>query len=391
VRQHLSRGARLVALTAVLALGATACGGSDDKDKGGSSGSGKKALSIAFFGAKTGENAQLGLNELNGVKLALKEHNAKADVSQVTLQEFDSAGDPAQANPLAPKVAKSGAVAVVGLPFSGESKVAVPVLEEAGVPSISPSATNVKLAANGWKTWHRVVANDDVQGPKIAGFIQTGLAAKKVAVVDDQSDYGKGLAEAVRKTLGPLAVVTDSVSDKTDDYSPTVNKIKPAGVDAVFYGGYYSAAAKFLKALRNSGVKAKFVSGDGSADAQIIALAGAASEGAFLGCPCQFASTASPDEATKKFAEDYKAAYGKDPAEYSAEGYDATNAFLMAIDAGKTTSSDINDYLKTIDFKGVSKQIKFADTGELEAKLVFMHEVKDGKIVSLGQADSAKP
>jgi branched-chain amino acid transport system substrate-binding protein len=385
LRHNIIRGTQLLAVTAALALSVTACGGnkSESSNAGGE-------LKLAYFGAKTGDNAQLGLNELNGVKLALKQHNAKSGVTKVSLLEYDSAGDPAQATPLAPKVAKSGVVGVVGLPFSGESKVAVPVLNDAGIPSISPSATNVKLAANGWKTWHRVVANDDIQGPGAAQFIQSGLGAKKVAVVDDQTEYGKGIADAVRKTLGSAVVANDSVPQKTDDYSPTVNRIKPKNVDAIFYGGYYADASKLLKALRNGGVQAKFVSGDGSLDLQLVKLAGPASEGAFLACPCNV-SVESSDPDVKKFIDAYKAEYNADPATYSAEGYDAANAFLMAIDAGKKTPSEINDYLATIDFKGASKQIKFDANGELAAKEVFMHEIKGGKIVSLGPASTAKP
>jgi branched-chain amino acid transport system substrate-binding protein len=392
VRRAYSRG--LVAAAAASALLLSACGSDDDGGGGTDAGGGSaKELTIGFIGAQTGPNAQLGLNISNGVELALEEHNAKSGVTKVTLKKYDTQGDPAQATNQAKKAISDKVVAIVGPAFSGESKTGVPILEEAGIPNISPSATAVTLAANGWKTWHRVLANDDVQGPGDADFIAKTLAAKNVAVIDDQSEYGKGLADAVRKQLGTAGVkvaVNDSIDPEEANYSSTVNKVKPANVDAVFFGGYYSAAGKLVKQLRDGGVQGTFVSGDGTLDAQFISGGGKAAEGALLSCTCSSA-VGSTDPEVQKFATAYKTKFNADPATYSAEGYDATNAFLQAIDAGKTSTSDINDFIKTIDFKGVSKQIKFADNGELEGNLLFITEVKDGKLSFLGDTSTAKP
>jgi branched-chain amino acid transport system substrate-binding protein len=384
----------LVAAAAASALLLSACG-SDDGDDGGNNagGGGGSELLIGFMGAQTGPNAQLGINISNGVELALEEHNAKSGVTKVNLKKYDTQGDPTQATNQAKQALTDKVVAVVGPAFSGESKTAVPILEEAGIPNISPSATAVSLAANGWKTWHRVLANDDVQGPGDADFIAKTLAAKNVAVIDDQSEYGKGLADAVRKQLatdGVTVKVNDSIDPEESNYSSTVNKVKPANVDAVFFGGYYSAAGKLVKQLRDGGVQGTFLSGDGTLDAQFIAGGGAAAEGALLSCTCSSA-VGSTDPAVQKFATAYKAKFNVDPATYSAEGYDATNAILQAIDAGKTSTSDINDFVKTVDFKGVSKQIKFAASGELEGNLLFITEVKDGKLAFLGDTSTAKP
>lgn len=392
MRRAYSRG--LVAAAAASALLLSACGGDDDSG-GGDTGGGDapSELTIGFMGAQTGPNAQLGLNISNGVELALEEHNAKSGVTKVNLIKYDTQGDPAQATNQAKKAITDKVVAIVGPAFSGESKTAVPILEEAGIPNVSPSATAVTLAANGWKTWHRVLANDDVQGPGMADFMAKTLSAKNIAVIDDQSEYGKGLADAVRKQLGTAGVkvaVNDSIDPEESNYSSTVNKVKPANADAIFFGGYYSAAGKLVKQLRDGGVQGTFVSGDGTLDAQFITGGGAAAEGALLSCTCSSA-VGSTDPAVQKFATAYKTKFNADPATYSAEGYDATNAFLQAIDAGKTSTSDINDFVKTIDFKGVSKQIKFTDTGELEGDLLFVTEVKDGKLAFLGDTGTAKP
>ena len=392
MRRAYSRG--LVAAAAASALLLSACG-SDDGDSGSGSGGGAASeLKLGFMGALTGENAQLGINISNGVKLALDQHNAKSGVTKVTLVPYDTQGDPTQATNQAKKAITDKIVGLVGPAFSGESKTAVPILEEAGIPNVSPSATAVSLAGNGWKTWHRVLANDDVQGPGDADFIAKTLSAKNVAVIDDQSEYGKGLADAVRKQLatdGVKVAVNDSIDPKASSYSSTVNKVKPANADAIFFGGYYSAAGKLIKQLRDGGVQGTFVSGDGSLDAQIISAAGGTdANGVLLSCTCSSA-VGSTDPAVQKFATDYKAKFGSDPATYSAEGFDATNAFLQAIDAGKTSTSDINDFVTKIDFKGVSKQIKFTDKGELSGDLLFITEVKDGKLAFLGDTATAKP
>jgi len=393
VRRAYSRG--LLAAAAASALFLSACGG-NNSDSGSSSGGGTTGgtVTIGFMGAQTGPNAQLGINISNGVELALEQHNAKSGVTQVKLIKYDTQGDPTQATNQAKKALTDKVVGVVGPAFSGESKTAVPILDEAGIPNVSPSATAVSLAANGWKTWHRVLANDDVQGPGDADFMAKTLSAKNVAVIDDQSEYGKGLADAVRKQLatdGVKVAVNDSINPDASSYSSTVNKVKPANADAIFFGGYYSAAGKLIKQLRDGGVQGTFMSGDGSLDAQVISAAGGtAANGALLSCTCSSA-VGSTDPTVQKFATDYKAKFNVDPATYSAEGFDATNVFLQAIDAGKTSLSDINDFVTKIDFKGVSKQIKFTDTGELSGNLLFITEVKDGKLSFLGDTATAKP
>ena len=385
----------LVAAAAASALVLSACGG-DDSDSGSGSGSGSgESVTLGFMGAQTGPDAQLGINISNGVELAIEQHNAKSGASQIKLIKYDTQGDPTQATNQAKKAITDKVVGIIGPAFSGESKTAVPILDEAGIPNISPSATAVALAQNGWKTWHRVLANDGVQGPGDADFLAKTVGAKNVAVIDDQSEYGKGLADAVRQQLasdGVKVAVNDSIDPKASSYSSTVNKVKPANVDAIFFGGYYSAAGKLIKQLRDGGVQATFMSGDGSLDAQLISSAGGGSsaDGALLSCTCS-STVGSTDPTVQKFAADYKAKFNTDPATYSAEGFDAANIFLQAIDGGKTSTSDINDFVTGVDYKGVSKQIKFDENGELSGDLLFISEVKDGKLSFLGDTTQAKP
>ena len=182
--------------------------------------------------------------------------------------------------------------------------------------------------------------------------------------------------------------VREAIDPKVDDYSSTVNKIKAANVDIVFYGGYYAQAGTFAKQLKDGGVTAKFVSGDGSLDQKFIDGGGAAAEGAYLSCTCVLA-TASEEPEVQTFIDDYKAAYDTLPATYSSEGYDAATTFVKAVQDGKTSKEDILAFILGVDFEGVSKPIKFVESGELDGGSVYMHLVKDGKIVALGDYETA--
>ena len=392
MKRTVSRG-MAVGVAALLATGLAGCGSSSGGGTtgGGQNGGGSKSVKIGFVGALTGPNAQLGINILQGAQLAIDQYNAGNPKVRIQLTKYDSQGDPNQAQNLAPTVVKDGVVGIVGPAFSGESLKADPVFEQGKVPNISPSATNDTLQKQGWKYWHRVLANDDVQGPGVGTYLTKTLKASKVAVIDDASDYGKGLADIVAKTVksnGASVVDREEIDPQASDYSSTVNKIKAASPDAVFYGGYYAEASKFAKQLRDAGVNGKFMSGDGTLDQKFINGAGPAAEGAYLSCTCVLA-TASDDPKVQKFINDYKAKFNSLPATYTAEGYDAATAFIKAIQAGKTTTGDINDYLSTEDFQGVSKHIKWQSNGELAGGSVYIHKVENGKIVALGDYKSA--
>ncbi|RCG33054.1 branched-chain amino acid ABC transporter substrate-binding protein [Sphaerisporangium album] len=394
MRPKIARLGGVLAVGVALTVGLAACGGDSGSGSGGdSSAAAPSTLKIGFMGDLSGENSGIVIPPSNGAQLAVDEYNATNPKVKVEMIKYDSRADATTAVSLAQTAIKTDKiVALVGPAFSGESKQAVPVLEEAKIPNISASATNVDLAKNGWKYWHRVVPNDGVQGPAIADFIAGAAAAKNVFVVDDKSEYGKGIGDAVRgqlKTKG--ATVTDDALDPAaTDYSSTVNKIASAKPDAIFFGGYYAGAGKLLKQLRDKGVTAKFFSGDGSLDKGIIESAGAPqAEGALIGCPCRIPTSAETDEKVKKFAADYKAKFGADPLIYATEGYDAMTAFLKAIGGGATTADAINEAVGKSDFDGISKHIKFDPTGEPSAKSIYMYQVKGGQIGLLGDTTTA--
>ncbi|GHH62105.1 branched chain amino acid ABC transporter substrate-binding protein [Streptosporangium violaceochromogenes] len=397
MRPKTARLGGVLAAGVALTLGLAACGndGGTKPADGGSSAAASGTVKIGFMGDLTGSNAGIVIPPRNGAKLAIDEYNKTNPPVKIELVPYDSQGDASKAVALAQQAIKSDKiVGLVGPAFSGESAQVAPVLEEAEIPSVTASATNTNLAANGWKFWHRILPNDSVQGPGIADFIAGAAAAKTVFVIDDKSEYGKPLADAVRTQLGTKAVkvTNDSLDPAESDFSSVVNKVAASKPDAIFFGGYYAAGGNLLKQLRDKGVKdAKFFSGDGSLDKGLIDGAGAANaEGALVGCPCYIATPDVADAKVKTFADSYKAAYNTDPAIYAAEGYDAATVFVEAVKAGNTTTDKINEFLKTVDLGGVSKHVKFGANGEVEAKDIYIYQVKGGAITLLGKAAEAK-
>ena len=338
-------------------------------------------LKIAYQGPLTGPEAALGINELNGVKFALKKFlaaNKSANVDPV-VYEVDDQGDPAVAAPIAPKVAaEECVVALVGPAYSGASKVSLPVYLSAGLPIITPSATNPTLPDFGKSIFHRAVLTDDYQGPAAARLITSKVKNAAVFLVNDASDYAVGLQKTVDITLAGRVVGKDVTPTGTTDFSATIAKIKKSKANAVFYSGYFSQAAVFVKQLRDSGSKIVFASGDGTLDNQFIKLARKAAEGALLTAPAIPFETASP----KLAAEMVKA--GWTPGVYTTESYDAANFFLEAIKAGNSDRASINKYVSTKSSKGLSKTLKFDAQGEVSGADVNGFIVKNGKLVLLG-------
>jgi len=338
-------------------------------------------LKIAYQGPLTGPEAALGINELNGVKFALKKFlaaNKSANVDPV-VYEVDDQGDPAVAAPIAPKVAaEECVVALVGPAYSGASRVSLPIYESAGLPIITPSATNPTLWDFGKTVFHRAVLTDDYQGPALARLVTSRVKNAKVFLVNDATDYSVGLAKTVDITLAGRLVGKDTTPQGTTDFTATIAKIKKSKATAVIYTGYFSQASVFVKQLRDSGSKAVFAAGDGVLDAQFIKLARKAAEGVLLSAPAIPMETASP----KLAAEMVKA--GWTPGVYTTESYDAANFFLEAIKAGNTTRAAIEKYVSTKSHKGLSKTLKFDEKGEVSGADVNGFTIKNGKIVLLG-------
>ncbi|MCW2573035.1 MAG: Extracellular ligand-binding receptor [Frankiales bacterium] len=360
----------------------TACGGSS----GSSSGGGKKTYTIAYQGPLSGDNAQLGINMDNGVKLAV----AQATGLPFTLKftDSDDVGDPAQAPAAARKlIDNTGVVAVVGPAFSGATAASEPLFSQAQLISVSPSATRADLTGLGFTSFVRVVTGDTIQGAQLGDYVAKALKAKTAYVVDDKSAYGAGLSKFIKQQL-----TTDGVTFKseglapTKDYSAIATKVVAAHVDALVYGGYFAEMALFAKALKSAGFKGAIVSDDGAKDDQLVKQAGAASEGIYLSCACG-GPTPAGDAAAAQFAKDYQTKFGTAPGTYSAEAYDSANLIIAAmkgLGSDLTRASITAAVKKTSGFKGVSHTITFDQHGEGGTGQIFMHQVKGGKITLLG-------
>jgi branched-chain amino acid transport system substrate-binding protein len=326
---------------------------------------------IAMAGALTGANAALGINIDDGAKLAVQQHNKANPGCQVVLKNFDTEGDPQKATQVVPTViSDQSIVGLIGPAFSGETKATGQVLSDAGLPALTSSATNASLTKNGWKTFFRGLANDDVQGPSVAHYMTGTGGFKKICVVQDDSDYGVGLAKSVTAALGSANDTSCSANVKTGDkdFSATVSKLSAAKPDAIFYSGYYAEAAPLVEQLRSGGVTATFVSDDGTNDPQFTKQAGDSSKDALLSCPCGPA----PDT----FATNYNALNGQAPGVYSVEAYDLTTILLKAIDAGKVTRADVLNYVRSYDSQGLARHYKWDGTGELSNATIWMYQVK---------------
>ncbi|MFG2000180.1 branched-chain amino acid ABC transporter substrate-binding protein [Spirillospora sp. NPDC048911] len=377
-----------VAMSAVLALGASACGGDDG-------GGGGDTLNIGFMGDLSGPDSAIVIPPFNGAQLAIDQYNATNPKKKVKLIRYDTQGKENQAAALAPKAIKDDKiVAMIGPAFSGESKAANGILDKGKVPSITPSATNPDLSKAGHKYWHRLVATDQAQGTGIAEALIKAKSPKKAYVINGKKAYSVGIGDFAFQAFKAKGIPTerDQIDETASDFSSTVTKVKAANPDVIFYGGYYSEGGKLLKQLRDGGVTALFASGDGSLDAKLVEAAGAKqAENALLGCPCFIPFGEQTDPTLVKFVADYKAKVNTTPAIYSTEGYDAATAFTAAIKAGNETGEKINTFLSTYTAKGVSKQVKWGPDGELAETTIHLYQVQGGAIKWLGKTDEAKP
>jgi branched-chain amino acid transport system substrate-binding protein len=380
-----------------LSLIVAACGSDDEtgttdttaaSDGGGGGG---ETYKLAFVGPLTGDAANLGINIRNGMKVAIEQSNAANDFT-IELEEFDTQGDPAQATTLKDDfIGDDSILGVVGPTFSGETKALLPSFDEAGLVMISASATNADLptVVPDTPVFHRVIPDDNVQGAGLTDYITKVLGSKNVAYVNDNSEYGKGLADGTQSLLeaaGVTTVAVEAVDPKSQDFSAAVNAVKAASPDLVFYGGYYAEAGRLRKQLVDAGVDAGFLSGDGALDPGFIESAGAGGEGAQISCPCNLATEDNEDTRLADYAKAYKELNGAPAGTDSTEGYDATNILIEGIKAGNVDRAALTDYVEGIDtYDGLSKPISFEDNGNVKATDVFVFEIKDGKIVLVGK------
>lgn len=362
---------------------------------GGLGGGGGTTYKIGFQGPLSGDNQQLGINEVNAAHLAVDQANAKGDLGfTVALEESDDVGAPATAPAAAAKLVQDTAVVgVVGPSFSGATKAIGKTYSEANMAFITPSASNATLQTLGFTTFHRIIPNDSVEGTQGADWLaRKGI--KSVYVIDDLSDYGKGVADTMESELKAKGVTVkrQGVDAKTTDYAAIAQTVKSSGAGALFYGGYDAQVALFAKSLKAVGFAGLQVTGNGGKSSVFTKGAGDAGNGWYFTCGCLDATTAAN---AKDFTAAYTAKYKTPPSTYSPEAYDATNALIQAIKAAKTggtvTRASVEKAVEGIDYKGITTQVKFKADGEPAGDApVSLYMQKAGEIVSVGLLQDQK-
>ena len=245
----------------------------------------------------------------------------------------------------------------------------------------------------GGGAFHRVLPDDAAQAAGLVKYLTTTLTPATIAIVHDNSEYGKGLA--VDQLAPQLAetdieiVTTEAIDPESEDFSAAVNAVQAADPEVVFFGGYYEEAGQLKKQLADAGVEAQFISGDGALDVGFIEAAGDAAEGAILSCPCYFASEAAEDPAIAEFATAYEELNGNVPGTYSTEAFDAANILMNGILAGNTDRESLFAYVEGLTEvpEAISKEVVFEENGNIEAQGIFLFEVKDGAITLLTATD----
>jgi len=369
-----------IAVAGLLAVG---CGGEKKEEKKAEAPAAGDKIRIGVAGAHSGDLASYGLPSLNAAKLVAKDYNAKGGINgkQVEIVPVDDQCKPEQATNAATKLVADKITVVLGHICSGATKAALPIYKDAKVVLMSPSATGTELTQGGqYPNFFRTISYDLIQGKAAAEFATGQLNLKKIAVIHDKGDYGKGFAESAKKAIedGKTAkvVLFEGITPGGVDYSAVIQKIKASGADAVLFGGYHPEASKIVVQMHQKGLKVAFVSDDGVKEDTFIKTAGADAEGVYATGPQILADNA----IYKKAVEDHKKEFGSEPGSFFAQAYAATQALLNAVakaggtDYDKVVAALHNEYVET----PVGK-IKFDAKGDAEGVSFSVYQVKNGK------------
>jgi branched-chain amino acid transport system substrate-binding protein len=351
-------------------------------------------IKIGHVAPLTGGIAHLGKDNENGARLAIEEANAAnitidGKQAKFTLVGEDDQADPKVGTTVAQKLVDAKVAGVVGHLNSGTSIPASPIYNQAGIPVISGSATNPKLTEQGFKNQFRVVGRDDQQGPAIASYLATNNKPKVVAIIDDATAYGEGIANEVEKTLKAANVKVlprEKGTDKTTDWKAVLTKLRGRSPDAVFYGGMDATGGPLMKQGRELGMKAVFSFGDGACTDEMAKLAGPAAEGLL----CSQAGIP-PQAADRKFLDAYKKKFNADPILYAPFTYDGANLLIEAMK--KANSADPAKYLPELQkssYAGATGKIEFDEKGDRKDAEMTIFTMKGGKITPVAVIKSGK-
>jgi branched-chain amino acid transport system substrate-binding protein len=342
---------------------------------------------IGHAAPMSGAAAHLGKDDELGARMAIDELNAKGiklggKAAKFELLAEDDASDPKQATAVAQKLADQMVNGVIGHAGSGTSIPASKIYADAGIPQISPSATNPKYTRQGYKTTFRVVADDTQLGGTLGRYAVQTMQGKKIAVIDDRTAYGQGVADEFEKGVqaaGGNIVGHEYTTDKSTDFNSILTKLKAAQPDILFFGGLDAVAGPMLRQSKQLGLNVRFMGGDGLCTSELAKLAGdAIGEGTVV---CAEAGGVEGDfkAPLEKFKADFKAKNGVDVQIYAPYVYDAVN--VMAAAMQQADSADPAIYLpalQKIQYEGITGPISFDEKGDIKGGALTLYTYKAG-------------
>ncbi|MBS0512410.1 MAG: branched-chain amino acid ABC transporter substrate-binding protein [Proteobacteria bacterium] len=338
----------------------------------------------------TGTIAHLGKDLENGTRMAVEALNAQGVTIGGKKVKFELIGEDDQADPrtgttVAQRLVDAGVKGVVGHLNSGTSIPASRIYDQGGIPQISPASTNPKLTQQNFKGVFRTIANDVQQGGALGKFAVKSLGAKKVAIIDDRTAYGQGLADETEKAVkasGAQVVAREFTTDKATDFNAILTKIRATAPDVIFFGGMDAQAGPMLRQMKQLGINAKFLTGDGGCSPEMIKLAGEAMSASTYCSMAGLPLDKMPGGAA--FREQYKKRFGGEVQLYAPYAYDAATAIVKAMEkAGSPEPSKYLPELKKINFNGVTGNVAFDDKGDIKEGAVTIYSFKDGNWVPM--------
>ena len=349
----------------------------------------QEVVKIGHVAPLSGAIAHLGKDNENGARMAIDELNAKGvkiggKAVKLELVAEDDAADPKQGTAAAQKLVDSKVSGVIGHLNSGTSIPASKIYSDAGIPQISPSATNPKFTRSGYKTTFRVVADDVHLGGTLGRYAVNTVKGKSIAVIDDRTAYGQGVAEEFEKAVkaaGGKLVGHEFTTDKASDFMSILTTLKAKKPDVVFFGGMDAVAGPMIRQMKSLGINAKFMGGDGICTSELAKLAGDAMADGQVICAEAGGVEGQQKKGMEDFTARYKTRFNADVQVYAPYVYDAVNVMVDAM--VRANSSDPAKYLpalaKTNGYKGVTGNITFDEKGDIKNGALTLFTYKAGK------------
>ena len=383
---------KLAVIAAAVAL--AACGKKEEAPAAAAPAAAPEALvvKIGHVGPTSGAIAHLGKDNENGARMAIEELNA-ANLSiggkpaKFELLAEDDAADPKQGTAAAQKLVDAKVNGVIGHLNSGTTIPASQIYDAAGIPQISPSATNPKYTRQGYQGAFRVVADDVHLGGTLGKYAIETLQAKTVAVIDDRTAYGQGVADEFEKGVagaGGKVVGREFTNDKATDFNAILTTLKAKKPDVVFFGGMDAVAGPMIRQMKQLGIKAKFMGGDGICTTELPKLAGDAMADEMVYCAEAGGVDGDQQAVMDKFRADFKAKFNADVQVYAPYVYDAVHVMAKAmVNANSADPAQYLPALKAIQHNGVTGTIAFDEKGDIKNGALTLMTYKGGERTKL--------